>query len=262
VSFIIEVPSDHPSMKHYSTAQSTPAPYSLSSSLRSKPINGNPSSPTSAQSPSGFKPYPESGSLLSTSLIHHVMIIYRSRIVALVTLLLFQSLSSSILQRYEQLIADHTVITLFLTMLVGAGGNAGNQAAVSAITGLATKEYSTRNIFKVLFRELIVAFLIASTLFVIGIGRVVLFYYGKEGTINIFGASNANEIMEPKIMVIASISMSLFIIAFISVLIGAILPFLFKMIKLDPQHAGPTIQVIMDIMGVFITCYISSILLS
>lgn len=31
---------------------------------------------------------------------------------------------------------DHLVVTLFLTMLVGAGGNAGNQSAIKVIRGL------------------------------------------------------------------------------------------------------------------------------
>lgn len=31
---------------------------------------------------------------------------------------------------------DHIVVTLFLTMLVGAGGNAGNQSAIKVIRGL------------------------------------------------------------------------------------------------------------------------------
>lgn len=34
------------------------------------------------------------------------------------------------------LVQDHLVVTLFLTMLVGAGGNAGNQSAIKVIRGL------------------------------------------------------------------------------------------------------------------------------
>ena len=41
-----------------------------------------------------------------------------------------QSFSGIILSRNEGLLADHPVIVFFLTMLVGAGGNAGNQASV------------------------------------------------------------------------------------------------------------------------------------
>lgn len=48
----------------------------------------------------------------------------------LVGLLVLQSMSSFILARNEALLQQHLVIVRFLTMLVGAGGNAGNQASV------------------------------------------------------------------------------------------------------------------------------------
>ena len=41
-----------------------------------------------------------------------------------------QSLSGFILAKNEALLENHPVIIFFLTMLVGAGGNAGNQASV------------------------------------------------------------------------------------------------------------------------------------
>lgn len=40
------------------------------------------------------------------------------------------------LDKYEVLLKDHLFVTLFLTMLVGAGGNAGNQSAIKIIRGL------------------------------------------------------------------------------------------------------------------------------
>lgn len=54
----------------------------------------------------------------------------RDRAYWLVGLLMMQSFSGIILSRNEALLADHPVIIFFLTMLVGAGGNAGNQASV------------------------------------------------------------------------------------------------------------------------------------
>lgn len=54
----------------------------------------------------------------------------KSRANWLVGLLALQSCSGFILARNEALLQDHPVIVYFLTMLVGAGGNAGNQASV------------------------------------------------------------------------------------------------------------------------------------
>ena len=62
----------------------------------------------------------------------------------LLGLLVLQSSSSLVLEKYEDLVRDHLVITLFLTMLVGAGGNAGNQSAIKIIRGLATGRYKPR----------------------------------------------------------------------------------------------------------------------
>ena len=49
---------------------------------------------------------------------------------------MLQSTSSFVLESYQQLIKENLVVTVFLTMLVGAGGNAGNQSAIKVIRGL------------------------------------------------------------------------------------------------------------------------------
>ena len=54
----------------------------------------------------------------------------------LLGLLVLQSTSSVVLDAYQDLLKHHLVVTLFLTMLVGAGGNAGNQSAIKVIRGL------------------------------------------------------------------------------------------------------------------------------
>jgi len=54
----------------------------------------------------------------------------RDRANWLVGLLALQSCSGFILSHNEALLERHPVIIYFLTMLVGAGGNAGNQASV------------------------------------------------------------------------------------------------------------------------------------
>ena len=64
----------------------------------------------------------------------------QSRATWLIGLLIAQSCSSFILADNEDLLATHPTVIFFLTMLVGAGGNAGNQASVRLIRGLATGE--------------------------------------------------------------------------------------------------------------------------
>jgi len=51
----------------------------------------------------------------------------------LLILMMFQSGSSFVLNHYATLVREHLVLTLFLTMLVGAGGNAGAQSAMQTL---------------------------------------------------------------------------------------------------------------------------------
>jgi cation transporter-like permease len=160
----------------------------------------------------------------------------------LMGLLAFQSCSSFILASNERLIQAHPTIIYFLTMLVGAGGNAGNQSSVRIIRGLAIGAVNDYNVRRVLIRELIMAFSIS---FVLGVA-------GFIRTLFSFQTSLPEKI---------AITASLILITFISIVGGAILPLFLKFLKLDPAHASTTIQVIMDISGVLITCVVSFILL-
>jgi len=180
-----------------------------------------------------------------------------SRFSALVTLMLCQSLSSIILGRYSELLRDEKGmnVTLFLTMLVGAGGNAGNQVAVSVIRGIALQKIDIgeggrgRKKYKytmgsLLTRELGIGLGLSAGLCVAGYFRVIWFV--------------EEEIRHVMAQVV---TLSLFLIVITSVLVGYCLPFMFLFMGLDPAHAGPSVQVIMDIFGVFITCLIGAWLL-
>lgn len=160
----------------------------------------------------------------------------------LIGLLAFQSCSSFILASHENLLKDHPSIVYFLTMLVGAGGNAGNQAAVRVIRGIAVGSVneSTRSYF--LFRELVMAFALSTLLGIAGIVRTLL--------------SAQTSLAES-----FAICVSLMTIVFISIMAGCVLPLLLQICRVDPAHSSTTIQVIMDISGVLISCMLASSLL-
>eukprot|EP00758_Cryptobia_borreli_P008465 Tbor_TRINITY_DN5390_c1_g6::TRINITY_DN5390_c1_g6_i2::g.5146::m.5146 len=170
-----------------------------------------------------------------------IMSVVWHRTTLLVCLLLLQSLSQLILETYEHLISQHIIVPLFLTMLVGAGGNAGNQAAVRAITGLMAKEFHQRDFLKVFRKEMIVGVINASILATIAFLRVYYFYGHK----NLFYS-------------ILAITLSLFCTVVASVGLGCFMPFAIGYFGHDREHAAPIIQVLMDICGVLITCVICS----
>ncbi|MBD3232000.1 magnesium transporter, partial [Candidatus Dependentiae bacterium] len=79
----------------------------------------------------------------------------------LIGLLLLQSLSSFILAGYKEVVDKYFIISMFLTMLIGTGGNAGNQSSALVVRGLATGEISRKNSIKVLLREFCISCVIA-----------------------------------------------------------------------------------------------------
>eukprot|EP01060_Flectonema_neradi_P000066 TRINITY_DN10059_c0_g1_i1.p1 TRINITY_DN10059_c0_g1~~TRINITY_DN10059_c0_g1_i1.p1 ORF type:complete len:233 (+),score=22.91 TRINITY_DN10059_c0_g1_i1:52-750(+) len=174
-----------------------------------------------------------------------VLTVVWRRTAALILLMLLQSLSQFILETYEQLVSEHVIVPLFLTMLIGAGGNAGNQAAVHSITGLVTGEYTLRSFKTVIVREACIGVLCATILTFTGMLRVYLFYDAPDRYGDSYAAASA-----------FAICTSLFFIVLTSVIVGSSLPFFLERIGLSREHAAPVIQVIMDIMGVFITCHI------
>ncbi|UJR32202.1 hypothetical protein I4U23_019667 [Adineta vaga] len=164
-----------------------------------------------------------------------------SRVCLLSFLLILQSGSSFILQSFSDLISRHILITMYLTMLVGAGGNAGNQAAVLVIRRLAkSRSFPVRPL---LIRETFSALIIGLLVTSVGFIRV---WIEERGAI----------------LPSLTIGIALFCIVTTSILLGTLLPVILqRIIHVDPAHAGPIIQVVMDILGVCITCAVGQTLL-
>ena len=60
----------------------------------------------------------------------------------------------------------------------------------------------------------------------------------------------------------AAIALALFFIVNASVVAGATLPFALAWRGVDPAHAGTTVQVVMDVAGVMITCAVCRVVLA
>lgn len=153
----------------------------------------------------------------------------KSRAYWLVGLLALQSCSGFILSRNELLLQDHPVIVYFLTMLVGAGGNAGNQASVRVIRGLALGTLNAETQLQFLSRELRMAFALSAILSLAGFVRATVFHTPFPETL--------------------AVTMALSMIVFSSICLGAVLPLLLQKVGVDPAHSSTTIQVVMDILG-------------
>ena len=126
-------------------------------------------------------------------------------------------------------------------MLVGAGGNAGNQASVRVIRGLALGTLNSRTQGQFLIREFKMAASLSCLLSVAGFIRAAVFRTPFPETI--------------------AVTSALFMIVFSSIVLGAILPLGLKKIGIDPAHSSTSIQVIMDILGVVLAVAMSTLIL-
>jgi len=127
-------------------------------------------------------------------------------------------------------------------MLVGAGGNAGNQAAVRVIRSLAVGTLNRRTMRFFLMQEAKMAVGVSFLIGLTGFIRASIFRVPWGETI--------------------AITTSVVVIVATSIAIGSTLPLAMKRVGIDPAHSSTTIQVIMDILGVLITVCVSSFVLS
>ena len=176
----------------------------------------------------------------------------------LLGLLVLQSSSSVVLERYADLVKDHIEITLLLTMLVGAGGNAGNQSAISVIRGLATGtiQPTFSCALETMWRQTRVGVALASVLSAGGFIRVLASRaaFADAGDVGTLAAAGT----DPALVAAIGIATSLFAIVTASTLTGSALPFALAAAGQDPANAGTTIKVCMDVAGVVITCVVCS----
>jgi len=98
----------------------------------------------------------------------------------LMFLLLLQSFSALIMGRFDDIFQRHIVIALFVTMIVGAGGNAGNQPGVMLTRALGKERaFITRHLARVLRTEFVLALVQGSVLGVLAFSRVLVEYPGE-----------------------------------------------------------------------------------
>ena len=168
----------------------------------------------------------------------------------LLSLLMFQSLSSVVLDHFSALLSANLTLALFLTMITGTSGNAGNQSSAVVIRGIATGDIlSKKDAFRVLRRELRVALPLMLVLSAASFARVLL--TNASGRSLVLGIRTA-----------AAITIAMAATVFSAIAIGAGAPLLLDSIGIDPANcASPTLATFVDLLGVILLCTIGTALL-
>ncbi|MBC7217562.1 MAG: magnesium transporter [Candidatus Caldatribacterium sp.] len=157
----------------------------------------------------------------------------KNRFIWLAVLLIMGTLTSFVIQGFSEVIQAIVALSFFIPMLIDTGGNVGSQSTTVVVRGLAIGELEGRTLWKIVLSETLIGGILGILLGIIGIARVVFL---RES---------------PLIGLI--VGLSIFVVVFVSNLIGVFLPVLFKKMRLDPAIAAtPVITTIVDVIGVII----------
>ncbi len=173
--------------------------------------------------------------------------IWKNRIPWLILLMITSTFTSQIITSFEGKLASCVVLTAFIPMIMGSGGNAGGQTSVTIIRGLAIEEIGLRDVFKILFKELRVSLLCGAALGIATFVKMLLIdnlMLGNDAvTVNIS----------------AVVSFTLIVTIIVAKLVGCLLPLLAKRLGLDPAvMASPFITTIVDALSLLIYLGIAS----
>ncbi len=164
--------------------------------------------------------------------------IYRKRIPWLLVLMLSATFTSAIISSFEGALASVIVLSSFIPMITGSGGNAGSQASVSVIRALSLGEIEFKSMFKVLWKELRVSILCGATLAAANFIKLMIF--DLNGNPNAF-------------VIALVVSLTLLGTIMMSKLVGSSLPLLASKIGFDPAvMANPLISTVCDSLSLLI----------
>lgn len=168
--------------------------------------------------------------------------LFSKRIGWLVILVLVSLLSSGIISYYETTLQSLIVLTVFIPLLIGSGGNAGAQSATLMVRAMATGDVEVSQWFKTINKEMLVGVALGITM---GIAGFVLGYLRGDY----------------EIAIIIGITMMAIII--VANLIGVTLPFILTRLGIDPAVASnPLIASIVDATGLLIYFGVATYFLS
>ena len=169
---------------------------------------------------------------------------YLKRIPWLLLLMISATFTGKIIQSYESALASTVVLTSFIPMLMDTGGNAGSQSSVTIIRSLSLNEIKFKDIFKVIFKEIRVAFLVGITLAIANFIKLLL-------------------IDRVSVTIALIVCITLIITVLCAKIVGSTLPMIAKKIGFDPAvMASPFITTIVDAISLIIYFTIATKLLS
>jgi magnesium transporter len=176
---------------------------------------------------------------LNTSVLRHV----RRRIGWIVSLAFFGLIAGYLIYSFQNVLGTVFVLSIYMPMVVAAGGNTGGQAATMVIRAMSIGELQPSEFFRVAAKELRVGLLVGA---VLGICMAIQIKWFMPA-----GTTLPDNISLEKFALVVSLALLCQITA--STLIGATLPIAARMAKLDPAvMSSPAITSMVDATGLVI----------
>ena len=176
--------------------------------------------------------------------------LFKNRIPWLMLLMLSATFTGLIITSFEDALAAQVALTAFIPMLMGTGGNSGSQSSVTVIRALSLDELKFADLPKVLWKEIRTSVLCGIALSIACFAKIWLVDRMLMG----------NE--EITLLVDAVVCLALLVTVVAAKIVGAVLPMVAKVVKLDPAvMASPFITTIVDALSLLVYFVFAKMLL-
>ena len=170
----------------------------------------------------------------------------------ILALMVLQVFTTMILSGFEGEIGKFAILAVFTPLIMDAGGNSGGQTTTMIVRSLSLDEFSGKDYGRVIWKEIRVASIIAAIVATFAFGWLMLeMSIGIVKVDSIVAAlSGSLTLVQAECLIAALVGGTLFVTMIISRLVGCSLPFLAKLIKLDPAvMCGPITTTMVDIIS-------------
>ncbi len=167
-----------------------------------------------------------------------VFTLAKKRILWLLILMISATFTSMIISKFEGALSSATILSAFIPMFMDTGGNSGGQTTSLITRGLATKEVTTKDYGKVIWKEFRVALI--TGLVVATFNFLWIFLELSIGLV-----TNSGTIANWQVA--GLVALTLFCTIIIAKCLGASLPMFAQKIGLDPAlMSGPIVTTLVD----------------
>jgi magnesium transporter len=162
------------------------------------------------------------------------LLLWRRRVVWLLVLFFGAAYTTTVLRLFENQIEQVVVLSFFIPLLIGTGGNVGSQVVTTLVRAMSVEDVGLRDVGRVIAKEAQVGLMLGIVMASVMFARAWIADAGYD--------------------IALVVALAVFVIVLWATLVGAFLPLLLRRLNLDPAVvSAPLITTIVD--GTGLTFY-------